>query len=95
MKAILTITTALLLGATTFAFGQTPAQMQNQQNLTAPQGMANPSRPSTRRPAAIERETTGMGSRDPAAEFLFSPGARDPQRNDLTVSSLGPMNNID
>lgn len=92
---IATITTVLLFGATATAFGQTPAQMQSQQNLTAPPSMASPNRPNTRRPATIERETTGMGSREPAAEFLFSPGARDPQRNDLTVSPLGPMNNID
>jgi hypothetical protein len=92
---IVTITTVLLFGATATAFGQTPAQMQSQQNLAAPPSMTNPNRPNTRRPATIERETTGMGSREPAAEFLFSPGARDPQRNDLTVSPFGPMNNID
>jgi hypothetical protein len=93
MKA-LSITAILVLGTTTFAFGQTPAQMRSQQNLSAPPALPGTARSNARRAATLERKTMGMGSREPAIEFMFSPGARDPQRNDLTVSPFGPMNNV-
>lgn len=90
MKAITTITTALLLGTTAFAVAQTPAQSQGR-ILSAPQPALNAD---ARRPA-LQRETTGMGSREPEAQFLFDPIAKEPQRNDPTVTPFGPMNNIE
>jgi hypothetical protein len=36
-----------------------------------------------------------MGSREPDAQFLFDPLAKEPQRNDPTVTPFGPMNNIE
>lgn len=94
---ILTITvTALLFGTTAISFAQTPNQPPRQQGYSAQPNMMDPYQPNARRaPMIIERETTGMGLREPEVEFLFGPGVRDPQRNDLTVSPFGPMNNID
>jgi hypothetical protein len=95
MKSLITMTTALLLSTTAIAFAQTSPTNQGQQNLLTSPGTMNPNRASARRPAVtIERETTGMGLREPEAQFLFSPGAKDPQRNDPTVTPFGPMNNI-
>lgn len=96
MKTILAITTAFLLGTTAATFAQTTGQPQSQQNLMTSPSSTNPGRASARRPAAtIERETTGMGLREPDVPFLFSPGAKDPQRNDPTTTPFGPMNNIE
>lgn len=93
---ILIITTALLFGTTATAFAQTSNQVQSQQGLSAPQYTTGLNPTNARRSTIIrERETTGMGSREPEVEFLFDPGTREPQRNDLTVSPLGPMNNIE
>jgi hypothetical protein len=97
MKAIITITTAMLLGTTATVLAQSPSpSSQGQQNLLTSPGTVNPNRASTRRPAAtIQRETTGAGSREPDTLFLFDPLAKEPQRNDPTVTPFGPMNNIE
>jgi hypothetical protein len=97
MKSLITMTTALLLSTTAIAFAQTSApSSQGQQNLLTSPSTMNPNRASARRPAAtIERGTTGMGSREPDAQFLFDPLAKEPQRNDPTVTPFGPMNNIE
>jgi hypothetical protein len=97
MKSLITMTTALLLGTTAIAFAQTSSPPnQGQQNLLTSPSTMNPNRASARRPATtIERETTGTGLREPEAQFLFDPLAKDPQRNDPTVTPFGPMNNIE
>lgn len=93
MKSLITITTALLLGTTATLQAQTANQAPRQQNPGAP--LLTPLPGTERVPGVIMRDTTGMGVREPEVEFLFRPGMRDPQRNDLTVSPFGPMNNID
>jgi hypothetical protein len=96
MKTLITITTALLLGTTAVAHAQTTTQPQNQPNLLIWPNVMNPNPPGTLAPAdTIERGTTGMGLREPEAQFLFSPLGREPQRNDPTVTPFGPMNNIE
>jgi hypothetical protein len=96
MKTLITITAALLLGMTATAHAQTTTQPQNQPNPLIWPNVVNPNPPRILPPAgAIERGTTGMGVREPDADFLFSPLGREPQRNDPTVSPFGPMNNIE
>lgn len=94
MKSLITMTTALLIGTTAVAFAQTSSPPnQGQQNLLTSPSTMNPNRASARRPAVtLERETTGMGIREPDADFLFD---KSPQRNDPTVTPFGPMNHIE
>jgi len=95
MKTILAITSALLLGTTALAVAQTSSQTQGQ-SLSAPRSPANANRANVQRPVLIpQRETTGMGSREPDAPFLFDPASKAPQRNDPTITPFGPMNNIE
>ncbi len=96
MRRLLMISAAALVGTSVAGLAQTPSQIERQPGLAAPQPTFEPNQPNVFRTVPpLERETTGMGLREPEAQFLFSPGAREPQRNDPTVSPFGPMNNIE